>query len=63
MGFRPMPDITSNLIRFEQGKEESYRIYADNIQAYLDRMYYSINIYPFWLNCELNNMVIILTTV
>ena len=63
MGFRPMPDITSNLIRFEQGKEESYRIYADNIQAYLDRMYYSIKIYPFWLNCELNNMVIILTTV
>lgn len=35
MGFRPMPDHRTTLIRFEQGKPSSYKPYADHIQAYL----------------------------
>ena len=34
-----MPNIKSTLIRFEQGKPESYKIYTDHIQAYLEREY------------------------
>jgi len=37
MGFRPMPDIDSTLIRFEQGKASSYKIYTDHIQAFLQQ--------------------------
>ena len=37
MGFRPMPDVDSTLIRFEQGKASSYKMYTDHIQAFLER--------------------------
>lgn len=37
MGFRPMPDQRTTLIRFEQGKPSSYKPYADHIQAYLEQ--------------------------
>jgi sodium/potassium-transporting ATPase subunit beta len=37
MGFRPMPDVDSTLIRFEQGKPSSYKIYTDHIQAFLEQ--------------------------
>lgn len=36
MGFRPQPDIETTLIRFEQGKPESYGVYTKHIHAYLD---------------------------
>lgn len=39
MGFRPMPDVTTTLVRFEQGKPESYKVFTDHIQSYLDREY------------------------
>lgn len=37
LAFRPMPDIKSTLIKFEQGQEHSYRKYIDNIQSFLDK--------------------------
>lgn len=37
MGFRPMPDVDSTLIRFEQGKPSSYKMYTDHIQAFLEQ--------------------------
>jgi len=37
MGFRPMPDVDSTLIRFEQGNPSSYKIYTDHIQAFLEQ--------------------------
>lgn len=35
MGFRPIPDSRTTLVRFEQGKPSSYKPFADHIQAYL----------------------------
>ena len=40
MAFRPLPDIKTPLIRFEQGVRSTYKIYTDNIQAFIDRKYY-----------------------
>ncbi|CAH1781968.1 unnamed protein product [Owenia fusiformis] len=37
MGYRPMPDFETTLIRFEQGKPSSYKLYTDHIQAFLDQ--------------------------
>lgn len=37
LGFRPMPDYESALIHFEQGKPSSYKIFTDNIRAFLDQ--------------------------
>ncbi|XP_013412380.1 sodium/potassium-transporting ATPase subunit beta [Lingula anatina] len=35
IGFRPIPDIRTTLIRFEQGKPSTYKAYVDHIQATL----------------------------
>jgi sodium/potassium-transporting ATPase subunit beta len=35
LAFRPMPNYRTTLIRFEQGKPASYKIFSDHIQAYL----------------------------
>ena len=37
LAFRPMPDMESNLVRFIQGKPETYKQYTDHIQAFLWR--------------------------
>jgi len=35
LGFRPMPNFRTTLIRFEQGKPASYKIFSDHIMAYV----------------------------
>jgi len=35
MAFRPMPNIESTLIRFQQGQEKSYMKYKNNIESFL----------------------------
>ena len=37
LGFRPLPDLETTLIRFVQGSPSSYKIHQDHIQAFLDR--------------------------
>ena len=37
LGFRPMPDMETVLVRFEQGKPSTYKMYTDHIQAFLDQ--------------------------
>lgn len=39
MGFRPMPNIESTLIRFKQGLKEEYKVYTDHIDNYLEELY------------------------
>lgn len=36
MGFRPVPEYQSTLVRFVQGRPSSYKRYTDHIQAYVD---------------------------
>jgi len=37
MGYRPMPYIDSTLIRFRQGRPETYKSLVDSIDDYLKR--------------------------
>ena len=39
MGYRPQPDFERTLIRFEQGKPESYNAYTEHLQTYLQSKY------------------------
>ena len=41
MMMRPMPDVWTKLIRFEQGIRSTYKIYTDHIQAFLDRKFFT----------------------
>jgi len=36
MGYRPQPDVETTLIRFEQGKPESYEVYTDGLRSALE---------------------------
>ena len=36
-----MPDIESNLVRFIQGKPETYKPFTDHVQAFLERKFVS----------------------
>ena len=35
MGFRPMPDYRTTLVRFEQGKPSSYKPFTDHLQSFM----------------------------
>ncbi|KAI0228080.1 Sodium/potassium-transporting ATPase subunit beta-2 [Lamellibrachia satsuma] len=37
LGYRPVPSVDTNLVRFIQGMPSSYKLYTDHIQAYLDQ--------------------------
>lgn len=45
MGFRPMPNIESTLIRFKQGVKEDYKKFTDDIDKYLKGMLWL----PVWM--------------
>ena len=36
-----MPDIESNLVRFIQGKPETYKPFTDHVQAFLERKFFA----------------------
>jgi len=37
VGMRPIPDWRTTLIRFEMGKEQTFQMYTQNMQAYIDQ--------------------------
>ena len=37
LSIRPVPDWRTTLIRFEMGKEQSFQLYTQNMQAYIDQ--------------------------
>jgi len=39
MGYRPMPYVDSTLIRFDQGRPQTYKILVDSMERYLKGMY------------------------
>jgi len=56
MGFRPMPDYESTLIHFEQGKPSSYKVYTDNIRAFVDQYESSFQEGEEFVGCEDNDV-------
>lgn len=39
MGFRPMPDVESTLVKFQQGEPKTYEKYINHIQDFIDGEY------------------------
>lgn len=55
LGFRPMPDYRTTLIRFEQGKPASYKPYSDHIRGYLLHYENEFQESESFIDCEVKN--------
>jgi len=43
MGYRPQPDSEFTLIEFNQGEEDSYKVYTENLDKFLYSKYKALN--------------------